>query len=217
MMGDMTAEGDLGFIHRFVPPPAGGDGPTLLLLHGTGGDENDLLDLGRIVAPAAALLSPRGKSLDEGSPRFFRRLREGIFDEADLIFRAGELADFVAAAADRYALDRARIFALGFSNGATIAAAVLLLRPEALAGAVLLRPMVPLEPKQPPDLTGKPVQVVAARHDPMVPVPQTQRLVALLESYGAAVELRWVPGGHGLSHEDLALVHAFLAAQLGTA
>ena len=207
---------DLGFIHQFVPAPRGANGPTLLLLHGTGGDENDLLDLGRIVAPTAALLSPRGKSLEEGAPRFFRRLREGVFDEADLIRRTNELADFVILAAERYAIDPARIWALGFSNGANIAAATLLLRPEAVAGAVLLRPMVPLEPEDRPDLGGKPVLIVAARHDPIVPVRETHRLSDLLESAGAAATTHWVPGGHGLTHDDLAATQAFLAQQFGT-
>jgi predicted esterase len=217
--GTMPAmpEPNLGFHHRFVPSPSGGNGPTVLLLHGTGGDENDLLEVGRIVAPTAALLSPRGNSLDEGSARFFRRLREGIFDEADLIHRTNELADFVAAAARKYALDPARIYALGFSNGANIAASMMLLRPERLAGAGLLRPMVPLEPATLPDLNGKPVLIVSGRTDPIVPAEQAQRLADLLKSGGANVDLRWLGAGHGLGHEDLSIAHDFFAGHLGAA
>ena len=132
---------DLSFIHRFEPAQSAGR-PPLLLLHGTGGDENDLLPLGRMISPGSALLSPRGKVLEGGMPRFFRRLAEGVFDEADVRRRANELADFIAEAREAYGL--AAPVAVGFSNGANIAAAVLTLRPEALAGAVLLRAMVPL-------------------------------------------------------------------------
>src|SRR5215210_7086364 len=149
----MTTTTELSHLHRFVPATAAGR-PPILLLHGTGGDENDLLPLGRAVAPGAALLSARGKVLEGGMPRFFRRLAEGVFDEEDVRRRANELADFVADARDAYGLDAP--IAIGFSNGANIAAAVLQLRPEILAGTVLLRAMVPLNEEPDVDLNGKP-------------------------------------------------------------
>src|SRR5277367_4652874 len=140
---------DLSFIHRFEPATRPGLAP-LLLLHGTGGDENDLLPLGQMISPGAALLSVRGQVLEHGMPRFFRRLAEGVFDENDVRRRANELADFVADARKRY--DLAAPIALGYSNGANIAAAMLLLRPQVLAGAILLRAMVPFAQPPKPDL-----------------------------------------------------------------
>ena len=168
----------LSFIHRFEPATIA-DAPPLLLLHGTGGDENDLLPLGRAVSPGSALLSPRGKVLENGMPRFFRRLAEGVFDEADLRRRADELADFIAEARAAYGL--AAPIALGFSNGANIAAALLLLRPDALAGAVLMRAMVPLAEPPKPDLAGKPVLILSGAADPIVPPENAARLAAQLE------------------------------------
>ncbi len=168
-------ENDLGYIHRFVPAEKGNP-LTLLLLHGTGGSEDDLLGLGKSLAPGAALLSPRGNSLDEGMPRFFRRFGEGQFDEKDIIRRAGELASFVSAAAERYSFDAGKVIALGYSNGANIAAAVMLLHPKVFAGAMLLRAMVPLEPETPADLSGKSVLMCSARNDQIVPVANTTRL-----------------------------------------
>ncbi|MFL5200046.1 MAG: alpha/beta hydrolase, partial [Microvirga sp.] len=155
----------LSFIHRYEPATAP-DAPPLLLLHGTGGDENDLLALGRAVAPGSALVSPRGKVVENGMPRFFRRLSEGVFDEADLRRRADELAGFIAEARAAYGL--AAPIALGFSNGANIAAALLLLRPETLAGAILIRAMVPLAEPPTPDLAGKPVLILSGSADPIV-------------------------------------------------
>lgn len=143
----------MDFTHRFIPGPESPPRRTLLLLHGTGGDENDMVSLGRDLDPAAALLSPRGRILENGMPRFFRRLAEGVFDEEDVIRGAHELADFVVAAAARYEFDPERVTAVGYSNGANIAAAILLLRPELLAGAVLFRAMVPLVPPAVPDLS----------------------------------------------------------------
>ena len=191
-----------GFAHRFVP--AEGDDPnTLLLLHGTGGNEDDLLPLGRLMRGGAALLSPRGKVLEHGMPRFFRRLAEGVFDEEDLIRRTHELADFVEASVGEYGLDRNRIWAVGFSNGANIAASLLLLHPGLLAGAVLLRAMVPLEPDPTPDLSGTPVYLAAGRSDPIVPAENTERLASLLEEAGAEVTLDWQPGGHGIGRPEV--------------
>jgi len=201
---------NLGFEHRYLP--ARGDAaarPPLLLLHGTGGNESDLLPLGEELVPGAALLSPRGKVLENGMPRFFRRLAEGVFDVKDVEARAHELADFVLAAQDAYALG-AKPIAVGFSNGANIAAAVLLLRPEVLGGAVLFRPMVPLEPAESPDLRGVEVFLGAARRDPIVPPAETERLQRLLERAGAKVELRWVNAGHGLTPADVESAKAWL-------
>ena len=188
-------------IHRFEPGTA--QARPLLLLHGTGGDENDLVPLGRTVAPGAALLSPRGQVLEHGMPRFFRRLAEGVFDEDDVRRRAVELADFVADACARYGL--AAPVALGYSNGANIAAAVLLLRPQALSGAMLLRAMVPLREPPRADLAGKPVLIVSGAQDPIAPPENAARLADVLRQSGAAVEHRVLRAGHPLSNADVAL------------
>lgn len=187
---------DLGFHHVFVP---GSSDRTLLLLHGTGGDEHDLLPLGRELDPTANMLSPRGKILEHGAPRFFRRLAEGVFDEADLIAHTHELADFVARAAAGYGFDPRKVYAAGFSNGANIAASLLLLRPEALAGAALLRAMVPLVPEALPQMPGTPVLLAAGHLDPIVPAENSRALAELLRSAGAKVTLRFENAGHGLT------------------
>src|SRR3954447_1653228 len=180
----MTTTTELSHLHRFVPATSSGK-PPILLLHGTGGDENDLLPFGQTVAPGAALLSPRGKVLEGGMPRFFRRLAEGVFDEEDVRRRANELADFVQDARDAYNLGAP--VAVGFSNGANIAAAMLQLRPEALAGAALLRAMVPLREPPAADLSGKPVLIVSGALDPIVPAENAARLAASLTAAGADV------------------------------
>jgi predicted esterase len=192
---------DLGFAHRFLPGAPGL--PVLLLLHGTGGDESDLLPLGEALLPGAARLSPRGKVLESGMPRFFRRLAEGVFDLDDLRKRTDELADFVEAAAEAYGLNGRRMIAVGFSNGANIAASMLLLRPGTLGGALLIRPMVPLVPDTLPDLSGVSVQINAGQVDPLVPPPQSEALAKLLTEAGANVKLHWIAGGHALTREDL--------------
>jgi predicted esterase len=197
-------------VHRWEPATAD-DAPTLLLLHGTGGDENDLVPLARLVAPGAALLSVRGNVLEQGAPRFFRRLREGVFDLVDLGHRTGELGDFVEAAAARYGFTADRLYALGFSNGANIAASLLLSRPAALAGGVLIRAMVPFEPPTLPDLTGRTVLLSQGRTDPLIPVAGAERLTSLLEQSGADVELVWQPGGHGLTEGDVMVARRWLA------
>jgi phospholipase/carboxylesterase len=189
-----------GFTHRFVPgtDPAA---PPLLLLHGTGGNEDDLLPLGEALSPGSARLSPRGQVLENGMPRFFRRLAEGVFDLDDLRARTGQLAEFVDGARREYGIPAP--IAVGFSNGANIAAALLLLRPGTLSGGLLLRPMVPLVPDPLPRLDHIPVQIVAGRADPIVPPALTEELASLLRRSGADVAIEWLPGGHGLARQDL--------------
>jgi phospholipase/carboxylesterase len=198
---------DLSFIHRFAPGNRREAAP-LLLLHGTGGDENDLLPLGQAIAPGASLLSVRGKVLEHGMPRFFRRLAEGVFDEDDVRKRANELADFVAAARERY--DLAAPIALGYSNGANIAAAMMLLRPEALSGGILLRAMVPLRDAPKVELSGKPVLIVSGTSDPIIPASNAARLAAMLTKAGADVQQKVLPVGHQLSQADLTVAKAWL-------
>ncbi|NEU14346.1 alpha/beta hydrolase [Methylobacterium sp. BTF04] len=198
----------LGLTHRFVP---GTDPhrPPLLLLHGTGGDENDLVPLGRAIAPGAALLSARGAVLENGMPRFFRRLAEGVFDEADLRRRAGELADFVTAARTAYGLPAP--IAVGFSNGANIAAATLLLHPGTFAGAVLIRAMVPFADSPPADLAGCPVLMLSGASDPIVPAGNARALAQTLTGRGASVDHVVLPVGHGLSQADIDRATPWLA------
>jgi phospholipase/carboxylesterase len=200
----MTAA--LAYIHRFEP---GGDPtlPPVLLLHGTGGDETDLLPLGREIAPGAALISARGNVLEGGMPRFFRRYREGVFDEADVRRRAKELAQFVAEARRAYGV--AAPMALGYSNGANIAAALLLLHPDVLIGAILLRAMAPLADPPEPDLSGVPVLILSGSDDPIVPLASAERLAGALAAAGARVEREVLPASHGLTQADIARAKAF--------
>jgi len=188
------------FLHEFVPGPSN---RTLLLLHGTGGNEGDLIPLGRELDPNAALLSPRGKVLENGMPRFFRRLAEGVFDLEDLKTRTNELADFVAAAARHYKLAADHIVGVGYSNGANIAASMLLLRPEIMHGAILFRAMVPLNPDTLPNLSSVHVWIGAGDQDPIVPASETKSLVELLRQAGADVTIRFAKAGHGLTNDDL--------------
>ncbi|MEN3286766.1 MAG: phospholipase/carboxylesterase [Bradyrhizobium sp.] len=196
------------FIHRFQPGSVTGAAP-LLLLHGTGGDENDLLPLGAALAPGAALLSPRGQVLEHGMPRFFRRLAEGVFDEDDVRRRAAELGAFVTEAGHRHGL--AAPIAVGFSNGANIAAALLLTQPGVLAGAVLLRAMVPLSEPPAIDLKGNPVLILSGAADPIVPAANAAKLAAQLSQAGAEVTHRTLPAGHQLSQADVNLARDWLA------
>ncbi|HWQ93009.1 MAG TPA: alpha/beta hydrolase [Clostridia bacterium] len=196
----MSNSSTLGFIHEFVP---GTSTRTLLLLHGTGGNESDLIPLGQKLDPDAALLSPRGKVLENGMPRFFRRLAEGVFDEEDLIRRTHELAEFINEAAAHYGFERQRLLAVGYSNGANIAGGLLLLRPDAICGAALLRPMVPLIPEALPDLHSAPVLVAAANQDPIVPPENARQLVAMLRSAGADVTVSFENAGHGLTENTI--------------
>lgn len=201
----------LPFVHQFIPAQSA-DAPTLLLLHGTGGNEYDLLGLGRALHPQAALLSPRGQVLENGMPRFFRRLAEGVFDLDDLRRRTDDLAAFVGAASATYKLDPQRIIAVGYSNGANIAASLLLLRPEVLAGAALLHAMVPLVPEQLPNLRHVPVFLSAGRADQMIAPAQAERLAQLLQQSGAQLTMRWEPGGHALTRAEAQAAGAWLQA-----
>ena len=202
---------ETGFVHRFLPAQGEGDPRTLLMLHGTGGDENSLLDLGRELAPQAALLSLRGKVRENGMPRFFRRLAEGVFDQEDLKLRTRELADFLPTAAAQYGFDPVKVIAVGYSNGANIAASLLLTHPDALAGAVLLHPMVPFVPETSPALSGTPIFIGAGQTDPIVPIRQTTDLAAILEAAGAEVSLFWQTGGHNLSKAEFEAARTWLA------
>jgi len=188
------------FIHEFIP---GTSGRTLLLLHGTGGNEHDLIPLGRELDSNAALLSPRGQILENGMPRFFRRLAEGVFDVEDLKQRTNELADFVINATERYEIDMKNIIAVGYSNGANIAASILLLRPEILRAAILFRAMVPLVPKNLPDLSSVRVWIGAGDQDPIIPTSETQRLAQLLRCAGADVTVRFANTDHGLTNAEV--------------
>jgi predicted esterase len=193
---------DPPFVHRFLPGKRPGAVP-LLLLHGTGGNEDDLLSLGRTLAPEAPLLSPRGRVLENGMPRFFRRHAEGVFDLDDLKFQTGELAKFLSWAQEKYGLGELPPIAVGFSNGANIAAALLLLYPVSLSAALLLRPMVPLVPDVLPALDDVRVLIAAGRSDPIISPPQSQGLADLLGKAGAEVTLHWSNAGHGPTREDL--------------
>lgn len=199
----------LGFAHQFVPASKGNP-TTLLLLHGTGGTEHDLIPVGQEIAPGAALLSPRGQVDEGGMARYFRRLRPGVFDVDDLHRRTHELADFLSNASGEYGFNPERVIAVGYSNGANVAGGLLLLRPEVLAGAVLLHPMVPFEPGTLPDLSDKPVLIVAGREDTTVPKGQPERLAELLREAGALVELHWHDGGHALNGAAVDAVRAWL-------
>jgi predicted esterase len=200
----------LGFQYEFVP---GSAERTLLMLHGTGGNEQDLIPLGRNLDPDAALLSPRGRVLENAMPRFFRRLAEGVFDIEDLKLRTHELADFIDVAAQQHNFNSQKIVAVGYSNGANIAASLLLLRPQVLHAAILLRPMVPLVPETLPDLSHVAVNIAAATHDSIVSVDETERLVALLRQANANVTVNFAPAGHGLTNAEIAAVKNWLEGQ----
>jgi predicted esterase len=208
MMSTVTIQ--LGFVHRFVPAQDS-NATTLLLLHGTGGDETDMLPLGQSLMPEAALLSPRGKVLENGMNRFFRRLAEGVFDVEDLKSRTHQLAEFIGEASETYHLDASRIVAAGFSNGANIAASLLLLHPGLLRAAILFCPMVPLVPESLPDLAGTSVFVGAGRADHIVRPEETERLAVLLQNSGADVTVRWHNRGHTISNDQLAAAQTWLA------
>lgn len=213
----MNNKTQLGFIHHFIPSnknqerPKGKTPPaTLLLLHGTGGNEEDMIPLGQQIDSEAAILSPRGKVLENGMPRFFRRLAEGVFDIEDLKFRTYELADFLERASKVHRFDLQRLVAVGYSNGANIAASCLLLRPDILSYAVLFRPMVPIVPEPLPDLSSKHIFISAGLHDPIVPIQETENLFNLLKKSGADVSINWQNNGHELILEEIRKVKDWL-------
>jgi phospholipase/carboxylesterase len=213
----VKTKADLGFIHRFMPPknvPDSGRAKqgstegktftTFLLLHGTGGNEQDLIPLAYEIDKSAAILSPRGKVLENGiTHRFFRRLAEGVFDLEDLKFRTNELADFVIDASKTYGFDLQRIIAVGYSNGANIAASMLLLRPEILSSAVLFRAMVPFVPQKLPDLSKKRIFMSSGLMDPIVSLDEADRLFGLFKKAGANISLSWQESGHELTIEEI--------------
>jgi phospholipase/carboxylesterase len=217
----MEKKTKLGFIHRFMPPKNERSGSTtttktstrqtegkafttFLLLHGTGGNEQDLIPLAYELDQGAAILSPRGKVLENGvAPRFFRRLAEGVFDIEDLKFRTNELADFVNDASKTYDFDLKRIIAVGYSNGANIAASILLLRPEILSSAILFRAMVPLVPETLPDLKKKHILMSSGVYDPIVSKQEAEKLFGLFKNAGAKVSLSWQASGHELTIDEI--------------
>jgi phospholipase/carboxylesterase len=190
------------FVHRFLP---GRQPSAVLVLHGQGGDENDLLPVARALAPGAAFLSPRGKASENGETRFFARVSRDVFDETEVRTRTAELAEWVSAAVAHYKLDAAKVFALGFSNGASIAASTMLLRAGVLAGGLLLRPRTIVEPAGLPDLNGSPVLVIAGQHDDKMPQGASEHLARLLGRAGAAVEMAMLDCGHELTPQDFSL------------
>jgi predicted esterase len=203
---------DLGFVHKFMPARPPVPHPvTLLLLHGTGGDESDLLPLGSELWPGAALLSVRGKVLENGMPRFFRRFAEGVFDVEDLKFRTDELAQFLEASSARYDFSAKKLIAVGYSNGANIAASLILLHPHYLAAAVLFRAMVAFTPDIIRNFSHLSVFLRAGDRDPIIPPSQPEELAAIFEDGGADVTLSWHRGGHELSGDDIEAAKGWLS------
>lgn len=198
------------FAHEYLSAPSGGDAVTFLMLHGAGGDERSLLHLGPELDEGAGLLAPRGKVVEDGRNRFFRRFAAGVPDLDDLHARAYELADWVRVASAAHGFDRARVVAVGYSNGANMAAALLLLEPALLAGAVLLRPRFPFEPERRPRLHGRAVLVASGRADPSVSADEPERLVTLLRQCGADVLHHWDHAGHDLDRRELAAAREWL-------
>lgn len=199
-----------GWPHLFSPGEA--DAPVLLTLHGTGSNEREIASLAPELDPRAGVLSPRGLVREQGMPRWFRRMGEGVFDVDDVVRRAGELAGFVGAAREHYGLGDRQLVAVGFSNGANIALATAMLHPDVLSRVVALSGMYPFaERDEAVDLTGVRVTTLNGREDPMAPLDSATRLVEVLRAKGAEVEQHLRAGGHGISPEDLALARAAVA------
>ena len=223
----MDKNTELGFIHRFIPPnkvrgsrtrehvtKGKQEFTTLLLLPGTGGSEEDMLPLGQQIDREAAILSPRGKVLENGMPRFFRRYSEGVFDLEDLKFRTYELADFVEQASRIYRFNLQHVIAVGYSNGANIAASELLLRPELIFAAILFRAMVPIVPETLPDLTNKYIFMSSGLYDPIVPKQEAERLFGLFKKAGAKVSLNWQNSGHELTMKEVQKAEEWLHSDI---
>jgi phospholipase/carboxylesterase len=200
----------MDYMHRFIPAQETPPRRVLLLLHGTGGNEDDMIPLGRDLDPSAAILSLRGNVSENGMPRFFRRVAEGVFDEEDVIRRANELADFIGVAATKYSFDPGNVTAVGYSNGANVAAAVLLLRPGVLTRAILFRAMVPLIPATQPTLADTRALICSGKQDLIVPVENAERLAAMLREAGAKVDLRFEDAGHQLVFAEIAAAKNWL-------
>ncbi|WP_438349227.1 alpha/beta hydrolase [Paenibacillus sp. FA6] len=177
--------------------------PTLVLFHGTGGTEEDLLPIGEMISPTSSVLSVRGNVLENGMPRFFRRLAEGVFDLEDLILRTHEVYDFLDEAAEKYGVDRHNMVAVGYSNGANIAASLLFHYEDAFKGAILHHPMVPLRDKELPNLSGIPIFIGAGRNDQMCSAQESEDLHALLTEAGTVTELHWENNGHQLTRTEI--------------
>ena len=203
---------DLGFIHRFIPAEDQ-SAETLLVLHGTGGNENDLVGIGQAIAPGAAILSPRGNVLENGAPRFFRRIAEGVFDPKEVRSRGEELARFIRAAVVPYRLEPSRIFALGYSNGANIASTVMLIEPGIIQGSILFRPMLVYEPAEKKDLSGSSVFISAGRMDPIVPTTSVEQLAEMFQSANADVTFKWQLAGHSLVPSEVREASEWFALQ----
>jgi predicted esterase len=202
----------MSFIHNFIP---GTKSATVLVLHGQGGDENDLLPVARALAPGAAFLSPRGKADENGAARFFARVSRDEFDETEVRFRSRELAEWIAESVEKYSLDASKIYAMGFSNGASIAASVMLLHPGTIAGGLLLRPRSIVAPAELPDLRDAPVMLIAGQLDDRMPPGAGEDLARLLGRAGAAVDLGIVNAGHELTPHDFAAGKGWFTTILG--
>ncbi len=200
----------LGYAHRFIASDNSSESSTLLLLHGTGGNEDDLVAFGQELDSNANILSPRGKVLENGMPRFFKRLSEGVFDLEDLKFRTKELAEFIEKASSGYNINSGRVMAVGYSNGANIAASLILLYPNILEGAILFRPVLPIEPETMPALSKKHVLIMAGLYDSTAPIYQPKKLSTLLEKAGASVTLHWQETGHGIEREEIEIAKEWL-------
>ena len=209
-----TSTADLEHIHHFTPGEGKNASTTLLMLHGTGGDEHDLVPLGASLLPGAAILSPRGAVSERGAARFFKRLAEGVFDLEDLALRTQQLIRFVNGAVEKYELDRSRLVAVGLSNGANIAASVLLTTPGVFSHAILFRAMVPFEPKQPTKLGGTPVLISSGEWDPIATPAQARRLQSLLTAAGAVASINFFNAGHELTRDDVLDAAHWIAATL---
>ncbi|WP_199431425.1 alpha/beta hydrolase [Qaidamihabitans albus] len=200
---------ELSLEHRFHDGDR--DAPVLLLLHGTGGGPDDLLGLGKELSPASPMLAPAGPVSEGGAARWFRRLAEGVFDVEDVVYRAGQLAEFLVEARERYDLAGRRTVAVGFSNGANIAAAVLLLRPDVLTEAALFAAMLPVPDPPVHDLSGTRVFLSNGKRDPMAPLDSTERLIALLRERSAEVSTHRHDGGHQISVDGFEAARTWLA------
>ena len=194
---------ELNHIHRFIAPADPLNDKTLLLLHGTAGDENSLLPIAEIILPGSSVLSPRGQVLEDGMPRFFRRFSEGVFDLVDMRIRTDELAAFIRESGNAYDIGSNTLFAAGYSNGANIASSLILSYPGLIRKAALYHPMVPFSPEKNPDLSGTHILITAGTNDPIVSVEETARLNDLYNDCGAQVEIFWHDMGHALTKEEL--------------